>query len=110
MPTRTGALPLVAKSHDGRPVKVEGNALYPGGNGGTDRFTQASILNLYDPDRSRDFLKGGTVSTPDAAVDALAALSKKFRDNQGEGLAILAEPGSSPSRDRLQNMLEGLMP
>ena len=49
MPTRTGAIPLVAKSYEGRPVKIEGNALYPGSNGGTDRYAQASILNLYDP-------------------------------------------------------------
>ena len=38
MPTRNGAMPLVAKSYEGRPIKVEGNALFPGGNGGTDRY------------------------------------------------------------------------
>src|ERR1700734_58916 len=37
MPTRVGAIPLVAKSYDGRPIKVEGNSLFPGSNGGTDR-------------------------------------------------------------------------
>jgi len=42
MPTRTGAIPLVVKSYEGRPIKIEGNALYPGGNGGTDRYAQAS--------------------------------------------------------------------
>src|SRR6266436_1592650 len=52
-PTRGGAVPLVAKSYEGRPIKVEGNPLYPDGNGGTDRYTQASILNLYDPDRAK---------------------------------------------------------
>ena len=55
MPTRTGAIPLVVKSYEGRPVKIEGNALFPGGNGGTDRYAQASILDLYDPDRARHF-------------------------------------------------------
>jgi MoCo/4Fe-4S cofactor protein with predicted Tat translocation signal len=55
MPTRTGAVPLVVKSYDGRPIKIEGNTLYPGGNGGTDRYAQASILNLYDPDRAQRF-------------------------------------------------------
>ena len=44
MPTRTGAVPLVAKSYEGRPIKLEGNAKFPGGNGGTDRYAQASIL------------------------------------------------------------------
>ena len=110
MPTRTGAVPLVAKSHDGRPVKVEGNALYPDGNGGTDRFAQASILNLYDPDRARDFKKDGGVTTPEAVFDFLTGVSKKFLANQGEGLAILCEPANSPSRDRLLELMGGLMP
>ena len=52
MPTRGGAIPLIAKSYEGRPVKLEGNPLFPGGNGATDRYAQASILNLYDPDRA----------------------------------------------------------
>ena len=64
MPTRTGAVPLVVKSYDGRPIKIEGNALYPGGNGGTDRYAQASILNLYDPDRARRFKRDGKESFP----------------------------------------------
>ena len=46
MPTRGSAIPLVVKSNDGRPTKIEGNALHPDSNGGTDRFAQASILNL----------------------------------------------------------------
>ena len=58
MPTRTGAVPLVVKSYEGRPIKIEGNALYPGSNGGTDRYAQASILNLYDPDRAKRFTHG----------------------------------------------------
>ncbi len=59
MPTRTGAIPLVVKSYEGRPIKIEGNALYPGGNGGTDRYAQASILDLYDPDRAKRFTHDG---------------------------------------------------
>src|SRR6266851_634236 len=56
MPAPGGAIPLVVKSNDGRPTKIEGNSLHPDSNGGTDRFVQASILNLYDPDRARRFL------------------------------------------------------
>src|SRR6266705_4823304 len=51
MPIRGSAVPLVVKSNDGRPTKIEGNSLHPDSNGGTDRFAQASILGLYDPDR-----------------------------------------------------------
>ena len=66
MPTRGSAVPLVVKSNDGRPTKVEGNPLHPDSNGGTDRYTQASILNLYDPDRATRFLKKGNTETPEA--------------------------------------------
>ena len=67
MPTRTGAIPLVVKSYEGRPIKIEGNALFPGSNGGTDRYAQASILDLYDPDRAKHFTHDGkTVSREEA--------------------------------------------
>jgi molybdopterin-containing oxidoreductase family iron-sulfur binding subunit len=102
MPTRTGAIPLVVKSYEGRPVKIEGNAQFPGGNGGTDRYAQASILDLYDPDRARHFKHDGKEVSRDEALSFLDELSKKFSANQGEGLAFLAESSTSPSRWRIQ--------
>jgi molybdopterin-containing oxidoreductase family iron-sulfur binding subunit len=114
MPTRTGAVPLVAKSYEGRPIKIEGNAKFPGSNGGTDRYAQASILDLYDPDRAKRFTKndGKTVSpvSRDEALGFLDELSKKFAANQGEGLAFLAESSTSPSRARLQKIIAQKMP
>jgi MoCo/4Fe-4S cofactor protein with predicted Tat translocation signal len=105
MPTRTGAIPLVVKSYEGRPVKIEGNALYPGANGGTDRYAQASILDLYDPDRARHFKHGGKEVSREEALKFLSELSQKFSANQGEGLAFLAESSTSPSRARLQKII-----
>jgi molybdopterin-containing oxidoreductase family iron-sulfur binding subunit len=110
MPTRTGAVPLAVKSYEGRPVKIEGNATYPGGNGGTDRYTQASILGLYDPDRATGFKQAGKVQTSETALAALDGLAKKFAANQGEGLALLVEPGTSPSRQRLQKQIAAKLP
>jgi molybdopterin-containing oxidoreductase family iron-sulfur binding subunit len=110
MPTRTGAIPLVVKSYDGRPVKIEGNTLYPGGNGGTDRYAQASILNLYDPDRAQRFVQAGKPISRDAALKALDDLSKKFAANQGQGLVFLAESSTSPSRARLQKIVAQKFP
>jgi hypothetical protein len=56
MPRRTGAIPLIATTVDGRPIKLEGNPLHPGSGGATDTFVQASILDLYDPSRSQRFV------------------------------------------------------
>ncbi len=109
MPTRGGALPLVVKSHDGRPIKVEGNPLHPDSSGGTDRFAQASILDLYDPDRAQRFTRGGNNVAPEAALDFLTQTGTRFLANQGEGLAFLMERGNCPSRQRLQGMLRGRM-
>jgi MoCo/4Fe-4S cofactor protein with predicted Tat translocation signal len=105
MPTRGGAVPLLAKSYEGRPIKVEGNPSHPDSNGGTDRWAQASILNLYDPDRARRFTKGGNNVSSEDATEFLNGLSKKFAANQGQGLAILLERNTSPSRLRLQKLI-----
>jgi molybdopterin-containing oxidoreductase family iron-sulfur binding subunit len=110
MPTRNGAIPLVIKSYDGRPIKVEGNALFPGSNGGTDRYAQASILNLYDPDRARRFTHDGKKVSREEALSFLDSLSKKFAANSGEGLAFLAESSTSPSRARLQKIIAHKFP
>src|SRR5207247_5227993 len=76
MPIRGSAIPLVVKSHDGRPTKIEGNSLHPDSNGGTDGFAQASILNLYDPDRAMRFTQNGTPVAPEKVFDALAEISR----------------------------------
>ncbi len=110
MPTRNGAIPLVVKSYEGRPVKIEGNSLYPGSNGSTDRYAQASILNLYDPDRAREFKHDGKVVSREDALSFLDELSKKFTANEGEGLAFLAESNTSPSRARLQKIIAAKFP
>jgi molybdopterin-containing oxidoreductase family iron-sulfur binding subunit len=110
MPTRTGAVPLVAKSYEGRPIKLEGNAKFPGSNGGTDRYAQASILDLYDPDRAKRFTKAGKTVSRDEALGFLDELSKKFAANQGEGLAFLGESSTSPSRARLKKIIAQKFP
>src|SRR5438552_377899 len=71
MPTGGSAIPLVVKSNDGRPTKVEGNSLHPDSNGGTDRFAQASVLNLYDPDRAAGFKHKQAITNPEAVFDTL---------------------------------------
>src|SRR5882757_6231041 len=46
MPRRSGGIPLIATTVDGRPIKLEGNPLHPASGGTTDTFVQASILDL----------------------------------------------------------------
>ena len=104
-PTRGSAVPLLARSNDGRPTKVEGNPNHPASNGGADRYTQASVLNLYDPDRAQRFAKGGNEVSREEALDFLNQLSKQAQSNGGEGLAFLVERSSSPSRHRLQALI-----
>jgi molybdopterin-containing oxidoreductase family iron-sulfur binding subunit len=108
MATRRTAQPLVVKSSDGRPTKIEGNSDHPDSNGGTDPFAQATVLGLYDPDRAMRFLHNGETEGRNAALDALASLSKTLAD--GGGLAFLLEQSSSPSRARLQQAIADKFP
>src|SRR5438445_1202821 len=110
MPTRGSAIPLVVKSHEGRPTKIEGNPEHPDSNGATDAHAQASLLDLYDPDRAQRFAKGGNDVASEAALDFLAAVSKQFVATAGEGLCFLMEQSSSPSRERLQTLLSQKWP
>ena len=103
MPTRQSAVPLVVKSYDGRPIKVEGNAEHPNSNGGTDQYAQASILSLYDPDRGLNFK---LAETDDKGVKSLKVIAKAKVLEQLDNLAngkthVLMEQSSSPSRARL---------
>ncbi len=101
MPDRSGAQALIVKSLDGRPIKVEGNPRHPLELGGTNHWAQASLLNLYDPDRAIRVLKKGVQERRETALDALSALASRAAGKRGEGLAFLLGASNSPSRDRL---------
>src|ERR1044071_20367 len=110
MPGRGSAMPLVVKSSDGRPTKVEGNALHPDSNGATDRYAQASVLDVYDPDRAMRFVNRGNTAKRDAALDFLGELSRKAQGDGGQGLCFLLEHSSSPSRSRMKQLVAGKYP
>lgn len=94
-----GCDPLVVTTHEGRPTRVDGNKLHPLVSGGSDAFTQASILDLYDPDRSREYLKKGEAA--DAAAFEGEFLSAFRKAAKGDGVAFLVGAGYAPTRDRL---------
>ena len=102
MPRRRGAMPLVVATTEGRPIKIEGNALHPLSNGATDPIAQCSLLDLYDPDRSRYFLNNGKPVDVSQFTGFIQDTLDDMHGNGGEGVAILVEETFSPTRDRLR--------
>ena len=89
-------LGLLVASREGRPIKIEGNPDHPGSLGATDLFSQAALLDLYDPDRSGAVIHRGTPSTWDAALAELRAGLQALEATQGAGLRILTGAVGSP--------------
>src|SRR5260370_10584324 len=90
MPRRTGAMPLIATTVDGRPIKLEGNPLHPASAGATDTFAQASLLDLYDPARSRRFVNRGKDSNRGEFYAYIHKLPGQLWLDSGGGLCFLA--------------------
>jgi MoCo/4Fe-4S cofactor protein with predicted Tat translocation signal len=87
---------LLVESNMGRPTKIEGNPEHPGSLGGTDVFTQASVLTLYDPDRSQTVIHEGRISNWDSFGVAMSNMRGQ-QSPKGAGLRILTETITSPS-------------
>ncbi|HXW55863.1 MAG TPA: TAT-variant-translocated molybdopterin oxidoreductase [Candidatus Cybelea sp.] len=96
MPLQGVATGLLVESHMGRPTKIEGNPGHPGSLGGTDVFLQASVLDLYDPDRSQIVVFDGGVSDWSTFLAAMGNLRLALAP-KGNGLRILTETITSPS-------------
>jgi MoCo/4Fe-4S cofactor protein with predicted Tat translocation signal len=88
---------ILVVSREGRPIKIEGNPLHPASFGATDAFTQASILDLYDPDRSQVITSRGRLRPRDAAHQALAQAVGSEAARGGAGLRLLTQTVTSPT-------------
>jgi len=98
---------VLAESHTGRPTKIEGNAEHPANpGGGTDLFAQASVLQLYDPDRSGTLTYQNQIRTWDTYKSDLEPKIQALRSLQGEGLRILTGTVTSPT---LAAQIQGLL-
>ena len=113
MPLAGYAIGLLAESHEGRPTKIEGNKDHPASLGATDVYSQASVLGLYDPDRSQSLTNLGEISTWSAFLGAIrpqveaqrALASQPLAGSQASpvqqgspgGLRILTETVTSPT-------------
>jgi len=101
------ANPLLVESHLGRPTKIEGNDQHPASMGGTDIFAQASILGLYDPDRSQSVMSMGDQRSWQAFLSAIRGPLRAQKALQGAGIRILTPTISSPTlADQLRNFLK----
>ena len=99
--------PLLVTSREFRPIKIEGNDRHQASLGGTDVYAQASILDLYDPDRSQGISYLGNVSTWSELVRALQEPLNAQQAKKGSGLRILSESFSSPTlADQKQQLLK----
>ncbi len=113
MPAARGYVPLIVATYEGRPTKIEGNQFHPlavNGHGGTDLYAQSSVLDMYDPDRSRLFLQNGAQSDETTFTQFLDQLISDYSAKQGDGLAFLVEEDPSPTRERLRNLISKKLP
>jgi MoCo/4Fe-4S cofactor protein with predicted Tat translocation signal len=97
MPLRGIGTGVLVESHMGRPTKVEGNPEHPASLGAADAFAQASVLSLYDPDRSQVIRNVGEIRPWSAFRDALHLALEAQRERRGAGLRVLTETVTSPT-------------
>ncbi len=111
---------LVVTSYDGRPIKIDGNPDHPLNRGTSDALTQAAILELYDPDRSRSVMRAAGAG-PDGRPQRARATWADFDQwaaqhfagmaaARGQGFAVLSEATSSPSVQALRRRLAERLP
>ncbi len=90
MPKDGYAQGVLVRSEMGRPIKVDGNPRHPISQGTSDIFMQASILDLYDPDRAQKITSQGVTKTWNDFTTAISTQA-------GQNLRILTGPLTSPS-------------
>ncbi|MFL6231908.1 MAG: TAT-variant-translocated molybdopterin oxidoreductase, partial [Thermoanaerobaculia bacterium] len=98
------ALGVLAESHQGRPTKIEGNPDHPASRGAADAFAQASLLTLYDPDRSQSITHDGRPATWNAFAGQMGESLRSL--GGGRGLRILTGTVTSPT---LAELIQGVL-
>jgi MoCo/4Fe-4S cofactor protein with predicted Tat translocation signal len=107
--SRGVATGVLVESHEGRPTKMEGNPEHPGSLGAVDIFTTASILNMYDPDRSQSVLHDGRITNWDAFTAAIGDAKLQIAAN-GANLRILTKTITSPTLASQLKKLQSMYP
>src|SRR5207237_6355469 len=86
------AVGLLVTAYEGHPTKVEGNPDHPSSLGATGVFEQASILQLYDPQR--------------ASVLQLKGLMRSWREFLAAQLTRATPLRAKSARARIRLLLE----
>jgi MoCo/4Fe-4S cofactor protein with predicted Tat translocation signal len=110
MPLMSGAVGVVVESHEGRPTKIEGNTLHPASKGGSNLQMQASILDLYDPDRAQRVHQNGIAKSWNAFLNFWQTHHPDLLSKKGKGLAVISESFSSPTLYHLKNEFHKTFP
>jgi len=99
MPFGLNSFGVIVENHEGRPTHIEGNKNHPSSLGATNPIVQASILDLYDPDRSKLIKNKGKRSSWKKVSEELKMIDKKR-------IAVLSHSFSSPSIHKIKKSLE----
>ncbi len=91
------ARPIIVKSMEGRPIKVEGNPQHGASLGAADAHSQAAVLGLYDPDRSQTISFNGAVRPWGTLQAVIRAALNQQQASGGAGLRFLTETVTSPT-------------
>lgn len=115
IPRAGGALPVLVESHDGRPTKIEGNPQHASSRGSTDAHAQASVMDLYSPDRVMSDKYPGVMEGKAARkwedFDRFArGETAKLLKDKGKGFAVLTEQAPSPALRALRDALKAKLP
>ena len=98
---------ILAESHEGRPTKIEGNPEHPASLGACDCFSQASVLQLYDPDRAQALTFEGDIRSWGSFLGAIREALTAQQGKNGAGIRILTETVTSPTMgDQLRSILK----
>jgi Fe-S-cluster-containing dehydrogenase component/anaerobic selenocysteine-containing dehydrogenase len=101
---------VIVSSVGGRPIKIDGNPRHPASLGATDVYGEATVLSLYDPDRSKAPYGDKRIQSWNAFEAALRPRLDRHRAKQGEGLVILTGRITSPSLVAQLDALKRSMP
>jgi MoCo/4Fe-4S cofactor protein with predicted Tat translocation signal len=105
MPLGASSTGLLVESHEGRPTKIEGNPDHPS-LGACDVYAQASVLGLYDPDRSQALAEEGEIRSWGGFLETIQQAVALQKAKQGAGLRILTETVTSPTlADQIKEIL-----